>query len=248
MEKKPLISVITVTYNAGKVIEKTLKSLEEQTFKDFEHLVIDGKSGDDTLAKIRSYDLPQTNIISEPDKGLYDAMNKGLRNAKGEYVIFLNAGDAFHQADTLDNYARVAKEGYDIIYGDTVIVDGEGNLIGPRHLSVPEKLTFESFSDGMLICHQAFMVRKELAPEYDLGYRFSSDYDWCVKCIGKSQTNNYQNLHKVTIDYLSDGLTDKNKFKSLRERFNVMRKHYGLSTTLMKHSGFIFRAIKRGNI
>lgn len=248
MEKKPLISVITVTYNAGKVIEKTMKSLEEQTFKDFEHLVIDGKSGDDTLAKIRSYDLPQTKIISEHDKGLYDAMNKGLRNAKGEYVIFLNAGDAFHQADTLDDYARDAEEGYDIIYGDTVIVDGKGNLIGPRHLSVPEKLTFESFSDGMLICHQAFLVRKELAPEYDLGYRFSADYDWCVKCIGKSQTNNYQNLHKVTIDYLSDGLTDKNKFKSLRERFNIMRKHYGLSTTLMKHSGFIFRALKRGKI
>lgn len=248
MENKPLISVITVTYNAGQVIGKTLNSLRDQSFKDFEHLVIDGASKDDTLKILTEANLPQTVVISELDKGLYDAMNKGLRKAKGKYIIFLNAGDAFHEPDTLENYACGARKGYDIIYGDTVIVDSTGNYIGPRHLSVPVKLTKESFSEGMLICHQAFMVKKELAPLYNLEYRFSADYDWCVKCISNSKPGKSLNLQKVTIDYSSEGLTDKNKLKSLKERFRIMSNHYGLFKTMTKHFGFLFRALKRGSL
>lgn len=248
MEKEPLISVITVTYNAEGVIGKTLSSLKEQTYQDFEHLVIDGSSKDNTLQVIKSYSLPQSRVISEPDKGLYDAMNKGLNLAKGKYVIFLNAGDAFHDKDTLRKYAEGAIQDKDIIYGDTIIVDNGGNKISDRHLFVPEKLTFESFADGMLICHQAFMGKKVLTGHYDLQYRFSADYDWCVKCIEKSNTDNCMNLKAVTIDYLCDGLTDKNKWKSLRERFKVMSRHYGLPKTLIKHFGFVFRAIRRGRL
>lgn len=243
-----LISVITVTYNAEKVIERTLKSLKEQSFKDYEHLVIDGASKDSTIKIINECRLPHTTLISEPDKGLYDAMNKALGKAKGKYVLFLNAGDTFHDKDTLEKYASAAKKNADIIYGDTVIVDNEGHFISPRHLSVPEKLTKKSFSDGMLICHQAFMVRKNLAPLYDLAFRFSADYDWCVKCISNSEPQKCINLKSVTIDYLSDGLTDKNKWKSLRERFRIMSRHYGMSITVAKHIGFIFRALGRGSI
>ena len=100
----------------------------------------------------------------------------------------------------------------------------------------------------MLICHQAFMVKKVLAPAYDLNYRFSADYDWCVKCISNASSENCENLKTVTIDYRSDGLTDNNKLESLKERFNIMSKHYGLPLTLSKHFGFIFRALRRGKI
>lgn len=248
MNTHPLISIITVTYNAGKVIGKTLDSLKEQTFHDFEHLVIDGKSTDNTLTLIKDKCLTNTEVVSEPDKGLYDAMNKGIRKAKGKYLLFLNAGDSFHDAGTLEMYAREATKDKDIIYGDTIICDLDGNCLGPRHLSVPERLTTDSFSHGMLICHQAFMVKKELAPFYNDSYRFSADYDWCQKCISAGDPAKYVNLKAVTINYLNDGLTDKNKKSSLIERFRIMRKHYGLPKTVSRHLSFVARALKRGKL
>ena len=225
-----------------------MDSLKKQNFREFEHLIIDGGSSDHTLQKIEDARLINSLIISEPDKGLYDAMNKGLKKAQGKYVLFLNAGDAFHSPDTLGRYAEMAIQDKDIIYGDTVIVDLKGNFISPRHLSVPQVLTKDSFVNGMLICHQAFMVKKDLAPLYNLSYRFSADYDWCVKCIAKSRPSACINLNTVTIDYLSEGLTDKNKWKSLRERFRIMSCHYGFPKTLLHHIGFIYRAVKRGKI
>ena len=248
MENTPLITVITVTYNAGKVIEKTLKSLASQSFQDFEYLVIDGHSQDDTLTKIIEYNLGQTNILSEPDKGLYDAMNKGLRLSKGKYIIFLNAGDTFHTSETLKLYSKYAEEDKDIIYGDTEIVDINGNFVRPRHLTAPQKLSKKSFSKGMLICHQAFMVKKDLAPQYNTLYKYSSDYDWCIKCISNSDSTKYVNLNQVTINYLQDGLTDKNKWASLRERFRIMWRHYGSFKTIINHLSFIIRAINRGKL
>lgn len=243
MDKKPLISVITITYNAADCLRPTMESVAKQTFGDFEHLVIDGASKDNTVAIARSFE--GTRILSEPDRGLYDAMNKGLRLARGEYVLFLNAGDAFHADDTLEKYAAAARRGDHIIYGDTVIVDSERKIIGKRHLTAPAHLDKKSFAQGMLICHQAFMVRRELAPEYNTNYRFSADYDWTVRCIEASDPDRNTNLGIIAIDYLSDGLTDKNKLTSLRERYRIMTRHYGAIPTLSRHITFLFRALKR---
>lgn len=183
-------------------------------------------------------------IISEPDRGLYDAMNKGLKAARGEYVLFLNAGDKFHSATTLEEYAAQAGEDVDIIYGDTVLVDGLGGYLGRRHHSAPARLDADSFKRGMLVCHQAFMVRRELAPDYDLHYRFSADYDWCVKCLKKTSAERTRRLG-VTIDYLTDGLTDRNKMSSLIERFHVMSAHYGMPVAVARHIGFVPRLLLR---
>ena len=225
MANQPLISIITITYNAAKELPPTMKSVAQQNWKDFEHIIIDGASTDNTLEVARQFHSPNLRIISEPDNGLYDAMNKGLRNAQGKYVLFLNAGDAFHNADVLLKYAEACKTDADIIFADTVIVDASRQLIGPRHLTAPENLSFQSFSEGMLICHQAFMVKKKLAPLYDTQYRFSADYDWTIKCIRQTQPSRCVNLHITAIDYLADGTTDKNKWKSLKERFKIMCKH-----------------------
>lgn len=243
MASKPLISIITITYNAESTIEPTLISTASQTFRDFEHIIIDGASTDGTLSLARRY--ADLRILSERDSGLYDAMNKGLAMARGEYVLFLNAGDSFHSDDTLAAYAERAAKGDDIIYGDTVIVDRCRHIIGKRHLTAPADLTLMSFSKGMLICHQAFMVRKAIAPEYDLRYRFSADYDWTVKCIKASDPARCTSLRRITIDYLSDGLTDNNKLKSLRERYRIMSDHYGAIRTFFNHIGFVARAIRR---
>lgn len=249
MITQPLISVITVTFNAEQTLPITMKSVKEQTFSDFEHLIVDGASTDDTIIIARRMGRPDVKIVSEPDNGLYDAMNKALRVARGQYVIFLNSGDAFHAPDTLQHYAAAIKaKTPDIIYGDTDIVSIDGTKIGARHLSAPDILTLDSFSDGMLICHQAFMVRKKIAPYYDTDYRFSADYDWTIRCIKASRPGNRVNLHRVVTDYLSDGLTDHNKKKSLIERFQIMAHHYGTFRALRKHLCFIPRALRRGKI
>ncbi len=249
MDGRPLISIITITFNAAGTLPITLKSIAEQTFADFEHLVVDGASTDDTILIARRMGRPGVRIVSEPDKGLYDAMNKGLRLARGTYVLFLNSGDRFHAPDTLEAYARaIGNMMPDIIYGDTDIVNASGQRLGPRHLSAPEILTFESFSHGMLVCHQAFMVRKDIAPLYDTDYRFSADYDWTIRCICASRPGSCVNLRRVTIDYLSDGLTDKNKKASLMERFHIMAEHYGTMTAIRRHLGFIPRMLRRGKL
>lgn len=242
---KPLISIITVTFNAAKDLPATLASVGEQSFRDFEHLLIDGASTDNTLSVAREVGGVDIRILSERDKGLYDAMNKGLKRAKGKYVIFLNAGDAFATADILEKYAAAALKKADIIYSDTVVVDEERKIIKPRHLSVPEVLTFDSFSNGMLVCHQAFMVRRTLAPLYNLDYKFSADYDWTIRCLKHSRPENCVNLKCVGIHYLDAGMTEKNKVTSLRERFNIMQRHYGIIRTVGKHLSFIPRAISR---
>lgn len=249
MDGRPLISVITITFNAAETLPLTMESVAEQTFKDFEHIVVDGASTDDTILLARQMGRRGLRIISEPDEGLYDAMNKGLKAARGRYLIFLNSGDRLHAPDTLKAYAdAIAEKNPDIIYGETDIVDIEGKRIGPRHLSVPEILTVDSFSKGMLICHQAFMVKKDIAPLYDTDYRFSADYDWCIRCIKASRAGDRVNLHCVTIDYLADGLTEKHKKASLVERFKIMASHYGSMKAVAAHLSFIPRAIKRGKL
>ena len=241
----PLISIITITFNAAGALAPTMRSVREQTFQDYEHLIIDGASSDNTLEIARSLGGKTLRILSEPDKGLYDAMNKGLKMARGKYVLFLNAGDTFHSPAVLAAYGREAKNGADIIYADTIIVDSERKFITPRHLSAPSLLSFQSFSKGMLVCHQAFMVRKAIAPRYDVQYRFSADYDWTVRCLKNTTPGKCANLNMVAIDYLSDGLTDNNKMKSLRERFQIMCRHYGTTSTILNHMGFLVRALKR---
>ena len=249
MEGRPLVSVITITYNASETLPLTMESVAGQTFRDFEHIVVDGASADDTISIARRMGSESLRIVSEKDDGLYDAMNKGLKMARGRYVLFLNSGDRFHKPETLQAYADAIEDrDPDIIYGDTDIVDMEGRRLGPRHLSAPDMLTVDSFRDGMLICHQAFMVRKDIAPLYDTDYRFSADYDWCIRCIKASRAGDRFNLHQVVIDYLSDGLTDRHKKASLMERFRIMASHYGAMRAVAAHLSFIPRAIKRGKL
>ena len=248
MDRQPLISIITVTYNAALALPPTMRSVREQSFNDFEHIIIDGASADDTLSVARELASPSLRILSERDRGIYDGMNKGLRMARGQYILFLNAGDSFASPLSLAQYAEsiLKSDGNaDIIYSDTVIVDDNRNVLRPRHLSAPASLTRESFSHGMLICHQAFMVRREIAPEYDLQYRFSADYDWTIRCIDKSKPEARIRIPSVEIHYLDDGATEHNKLKSLRERYEIMSRHYGLMTALRRHASFIPRALKR---
>lgn len=236
---RPLFSIITITFNAAGTLPATLRSVERQTFTDYEYLIVDGASTDGTIA-IARHSAAVSSVTSEPDKGLYDAMNKGLRKVRGCYLVFLNAGDAFHEPDTLQKIAdSIEKTDPDIVYGETALVDSERCFISMRRLQAPERLSVKSFRMGMLVCHQAFIVRREIAPEYDLRYRFSADFDWCIRCMQMAKMITH--THEVLIDYLNEGVTTANRKASLRERYEIMCRYYGTLPTFLRHLWFAVR-------
>lgn len=239
----PKFSIITVTYNAGAVLEDTIQSVITQTYRNVEYIIVDGGSKDHTLDIINRYREHIHTLVSEPDKGLYDAMNKGIRLATGNYLCFLNAGDELHEDDTLQLmvHSITGTELPDVLYGETAIVDEEGHFLRMRRLSAPEDLNWKSFKDGMLVCHQAFFPRRELAEPYDLRYRFSADFDWCIRIMKKSHT--LHNTHLTLIDYLNEGMTTRNHRASLHERFRIMCRHYGYLSTLARHAWFALRLL-----
>ena len=239
----PKFSIITVTYNAGAVLEDTIQSVITQTYRNVEYLIVDGGSKDHTLDIINRYREHIHTLVSEPDKGLYDAMNKGIRLATGDYLCFLNAGDELHEDDTLQLmvHSITGTDLPDVLYGETAIVDEEGHFLRMRRLSAPEDLNWKSFKDGMLVCHQAFFPRRELAEPYDLRYRFSADFDWCIRIMKKSHT--LHNTHLTLIDYLNEGMTTRNHRASLHERFRIMCRHYGYLSTLARHAWFALRLL-----
>lgn len=243
----PLFSIITVVRNAPSELRVTLESVKAQTCGLYEQIVIDGASTDATPDVARNSGIDNLTLISEPDKGIYDAMNKGLALAQGDYVMFLNAGDTLAGAGTLQAIADVVMDrAYDypgVVYGQTRIVDTGRNALGPRHLVAPDVLTVRSFADGMVVCHQAFIVLRKLAERFDTRYRYSADYDWCINCLTRSKRNAY--MDRVLVDYLMEGQTTAHRRASLWERFLIMKKHFGLGCAVAKHVGFVPRYLKR---
>ena len=241
----PTFSIITVTYNAGKVLEDTIQSVISQTYRNVEYIIVDGNSKDNTLEIIGKYSKHISKMVSEPDKGLYDAMNKGIRMATGDYLCFLNAGDKFHEKETLQQITETLKDKDlpDVIYGGTAIVDEGGNFLHMRRLSTPERLNWKSFKQGMLVCHQAFLAKRELALKhpYDMQYRFSADFDWCIRIMKEAKC--LHNTRLTLIDYLNEGMTTRNHKASLKERFRIMAKHYGWVSTILHHCWFVIRLI-----
>ena len=218
-------TIITCTYDASKYIDRTLESVRGQSYPHIEHFIIDGVSKDDTVKKAQTYayDSHYPVIVkSEPDKGLYDAMNKGIQLAKGNYIIFLNAGDVFYEEDTLTNIAEQLKDKPlpGVIYGDTDIVDEEGNFIRKRRLAPPENLSWKSFKQGMLVCHQSFYARTDIAKQvpYNLIYKYSADVDWCIRIMKEAEKQGLElwNTHKTLCSYLEGGMTEKLSFLLLK--------------------------------
>lgn len=253
-------TVITVTYNAENTIERTLFSVSSQDYDAVEHLIIDGCSEDGTMEAIHHYvernantrHKHQIRLIREPDNGLYDAMNKGILQSKGDYLIFLNAGDTFHDSQVLtdisDQVMRYNEARRPVVfYGETNLVDNEGKFLRPRRLKAPERLTSSSFLQGMLVCHQSFYVRADIAKNilYDLKYHFSADFDWCIRVMRQAERRGLalHNTHLILTDYLSEGMTTKNRRRSLRERFRIMCHHYGAFRAILMHLWFVPRAL-----
>lgn len=231
MASDPKISVITVVYNGAAVIEKTILNVMQQTYSNIEHLVIDGASKDNTLDIVKQYS--HLKWISEKDKGLYDAMNKGLKLSTGDFVIFMNAGDVFNDKDVLQHiFGGNSPEG-DVYYGETIITDESDNTIGMRRLKAPETLTWKSFKMGMLVCHQSILINKRIAELYNTEYKLAADIDWIIRALKK--TDKIVNTHRIISKFQTGGVSRKNIIPGLKERFRIMVKHYGLITTIFYH-------------
>ena len=191
MQTKPFISIITVSFNAAEVLERTILSIINQSFADYEYIIIDGASTDSTTDIIEKYRDKVHKYISEPDEGLYDAMNKALKMAEGDYVWFMNAGDQLFDNHIFEHIFEKLN-GADIIYSDTMVVSKEGTEVGMlsilTHNNAPKELHWKKMQKGMVVCHQSFLVKKDIVPFYDLKYKYSSDVDWVIKCLKKAKS------------------------------------------------------------
>ena len=242
MQLQPTFSIITITYNAVRLVEQTLLNVLSQSYPNIEYIVIDGGSTDGTVDIIKRYESGLAYWVSEPDKGIYDAMNKGLQKATGDYVWFINAGDSLCSSDTVQSVVsklQRRKALPDIIYGETNIVDEERRLLGLRRLRAPRKLSWKSFRMGMLVCHQSFIPKRTVAPLYDLQYRYSADFDWCIRCM--KQARSLCNTHLTLSDFLDGGTSTTQRKASLRERYAIMCKYYGTFVTVLLHGWFAVR-------
>lgn len=222
------ISVITVCRNSEKTIERTLQSVACQSFDDFEYIVIDGVSTDKTLEIIDRYKNHISKFISEPDKGIYDAMNKGAKMAEGEYIVFLNADDVFLHENVLSLVAeKMNGKKADLFYGDLVFVEKDTGKINNRK---QDNVNYVYLCGGMLF-HPAIFASKELFEKFgyfDTQYRIAADYDWILKMLVKN---------KVSCEYLgfpitmfSDGegasSNEQNRLKHKKERKEVQKKYF----------------------
>lgn len=230
---QPRLSVITIVYNNVRDIERTLLSVLGQTYTNIEYIVIDGGSTDGTLEILKKYESRLGRLVSEKDNGIYDAMNKGLALAQGDYLLFMNSGDEIYDADTVAKVFASEPEG-DIYYGETEMYDESWNSLGQRRHKAPDNFSWKDFRYGMSISHQAIYIRKSLTEPYDMEYKLSSDIDWILKAAKKARK--IVNTRMYVAKYLVGGMSKKRHRQSLIERFHIFSKHYGLVPNLFNHA------------
>lgn len=175
------VSIITVCFNAQDTIEETVKSAVSQTYTDIEYIVVDGASSDNTVSIIKQFQEKIGVFISEPDNGVYEAMNKGVSLATGDIVFFLNSGDVFFNNEVVKNVVEIfRKKDANIVFGDVVVLDPETGFTKVKSHQLADKVFF--YHDT--ICHQAMFAKRSLFENYgafDTRYRISADYEWLLR-------------------------------------------------------------------
>ncbi|GIV35166.1 MAG: glycosyl transferase [Chitinophagales bacterium] len=242
----PKLSIITVCFNAEQFLERTIESIVSQTYPHLEYILVDGGSTDGTLSVIKKYERHIGRWHSEPDQGLYDAMNKGMRMATGDYLWFMNAGDRIYGPQTVKQIFRDSHN-EDFIYGNVVRIDENGNE-RKWHKPIPPqgKLTARSFINGMVICHQSMIVKKSLAPEFNLKWKIANDIDWSIRVLKQCRTTLFLNIPFCY--FLEGGYSARNRWLAVTERFHITREHFGLLPALMQQFKIAGQVIKRGSL
>ena len=240
----PFLSIITVVYNNLNGLQYTFQSINAQMDKDFEWIVIDGGSADGTKQWLEQLQFTPLKFISEKDNGLYDAMNKGLGMATGEFVWFMNSGDSIYAGTVVEALKKQAGNA-DVLYGETMLINAQANQIGTRSEKttrvLPAKMTKYSMIKGMVVCHQSFIPKRKIASLYNLTYRFSADIDWVISCL--EQASGIHNCNMIIANYLVGGLSVQNQKTGWKERWKIYVAHYGLLYTALAHIYIILRYI-----
>ena len=271
--ERMFVSIVTVTYNPGELLEPTMRSVAEQVGVQIDYVVVDGASKDGTVERLRSFGKRIEEIeadggqdernqltyrwVSEPDRGLYDAMNKGLAMASGDYVLFLNAGDTLaHPRVLADLWSE--RKGSAVYYGQAMVVESMGGReLGLRKPLPPQHLNWRSLRFGMVVSHQAFVIKRERALPYDLQYRICADIDWMIRCLRaldpgalgpevvSSKALGVHFADRVLVHFLDGGLSSQRRKAAWKERFLIMSRHYGPLNNLLNHGWIVIRYVLR---
>lgn len=222
-----------------------MELFEKHSFhNDIEWVVIDGGSTDGTLAYLESQTLCQ-NWISEPDKGIYNAMNKGIERANGEYLWFLNSGDYAYSLEAVQSLLKHLEDGPDVVYAETMMVDENGIELGTRSQistrKLPSVLNWKSLRFGMNVSHQSFVIKRDKCLKYDESFRHVSDIDWMISCL--KQCHKVVRMDGILSCFTMDGHSSKHRKASNQERYKVLSKHYGAIGNAMNHTYILFRKI-----
>jgi glycosyltransferase involved in cell wall biosynthesis len=213
----PKLSIVTVNLNNSEGLEKTIKSIQNQTFKNFEHIIIDGGSIDNSLNVIRDYNLSSKDNdyelywSSESDLGIYNAMNKGIKVSKGEYIQFLNSGDLLHSSNSLNIMNRDLKD--ELIIGNEIVKDGSNEKL---HQNPDTINTYYVLTNR--ISHAASFFRRDIFDRYggyDESFRIAGDYHLFLKLIFKHKVS-YSHIEHVISIFETDGISSNPRFEKIR--------------------------------
>ena len=216
---KPLVTVVTVVFNGAKHLEKTILSVLNQTYENVEYIIIDGGSADGTLDIIREYNHAIDYWISEKDAGIYDAMNKGIRLASGEWINFMNSGDLFYAATTLEEIVLHFRKNYSIVYGDVQAFSKRHHF---NEMKISRPVAAKNLIMKLPICHQATFVTLKAFKEvglYDTKYKICGDHDWLIKALMAGHQAKY--VHQCIALNNRDGVSSMSIFKLQRERLTL---------------------------
>lgn len=226
----PLLSIVTVTFNAGEVLRETLQSVRNQDFKDLEVIIIDGGSIDRTLEIANEFSDIVKYLVSEPDQGLYDAMNKGMAAARGLYLQFLNAGDNLCEPDVLSRiFSDHGSEKCDVIYGDiiSVNVDGRETYLPARSFTMEELL---ARGTGVL-CHQSIFVKRSIAPRYTLELKYKAELNWYFDLV-EIEGLSVRHVGIPVVHYADGGFGYQNFLSNRLEWVLLVWRRFGFRTLL----------------
>ncbi|QDR82044.1 glycosyltransferase family 2 protein [Sporomusa termitida] len=227
----PKVTIITVTRNNGQSLKKAFDSVANQSYPNIEYIVIDGVSTDETLQLISQYENTISYWVSEPDKGIYNAMNKGLNYAHGELVYFLNSDDYFYDRQTIqdvvDLYLQLGKPA--VIYGDVMTYS---SIAGRKVGRSGRKIGLRQVQKGRVICHQAMFMQTEILKKHKFNeeYRIAADYDLQIRCLKVGYQFAY--IDKIITHFSIDGLSSLSAGKqaTVYEKIRIIRTHFNRCT------------------
>jgi glycosyltransferase involved in cell wall biosynthesis len=239
------LSVISIAYNNLKGLKKTLEIFEKNSFQnEIELVIVDGGSNDGSKEFLENQKISK-NWVSEPDKGIYNAMNKGIEMAKGDYLWFLNSGDFAFNEDAVQQLLKQLEKSPDAVYAETMMVDEDGNELGTRSQistrKLPDNLNWKSLKFGMNVSHQSFVIKKEKCLKYNEQYRHVADIDWMIACL--KRCHKILKMDGVLACFAMDGHSSKHRKVSNQERYQVLNKHYGTINNAWNHAYILFRKI-----